>query len=82
MQAAPGLAHCKQSKSCNNDNLLAPRQFLPRHCAVALQLVENTMTNYGLRDKLHRDTAPVPIHQPSATETDFRPLINFVPRHS
>ena len=38
------------------------------------------MTNSLLRDNLFRDTAPVPIYQLSATETDSQPLSNLVPR--
>ena len=35
-----------------------------------------------LRDKLRRDTAPVPIYQLSATETNSRPLSKLVPRNT
>jgi hypothetical protein len=47
---------------------------------ICTQLKSCTMTIFWLRDKLHRDTAPAPIYQLSATETDFQPLSNLAPR--
>jgi hypothetical protein len=44
MKAAPGLAHCTQSKFCIHDKSLPPRQSLPRHCAVLPRQIQNNMT--------------------------------------
>jgi len=41
------------------------------------QIKSCTMTNFWLRDSLYRDTAPVSIYKPSATETTSRLLINL-----
>ena len=39
---------------------------------ICTQLKSCTVTNFWLRDNLYRDTAPVPIYQLSATETNSR----------
>ncbi len=49
------------------------------HCS---QLKFCTLTIFCFRDNLYRDTAPVPIYQPSSIETIYRLLIKLIPRHS
>jgi len=75
--------------------LLHPRQICNGRCTrtpafaeatavkarICPQSKSCTLTNFWLRDSLHRDTAPVPATN-FVTGDKFAALINFVPRHA